>query len=124
MREQCVTRFFPTKDRPPGIANAAQLARQGGAAKKVTETNEVATGSVIGHGDAPCKGGSAALAMVRARFIAWSRVLDELAAQREALDFRICYADPGDECLPDDCRSWCRLTSALADFLDARRASA
>ena len=55
-------------------------------------------------------------------FIACRRVLDAVADQREALDHRIWREDSNDTNLEDDVRTWCELSRALADFLDARRA--
>ena len=60
-------------------------------------------------------------ARVAQRFIAWRRILDAVADQREALDHRIWLADPDDTHLEADCRAWCDLSRALADFLRARR---
>ena len=56
-------------------------------------------------------------------FIAWCRVLDAVADQREALDHRIWREDPNDTYLEADVRTWCELSRALAYFLKARRAA-
>jgi hypothetical protein len=56
-----------------------------------------------------------------ARLVAWTRVLDAVAEQRESLDHRIWREDAEDTLLEVDCQTWCELTSALADFLGARR---
>jgi hypothetical protein len=42
---------------------------------------------------------------------------------RDALDHRICREDIGDTQLKADVQTWCELTRALANFLDARRAA-
>ena len=55
------------------------------------------------------------------RLIAWGRVLDAMAEQREALLYRIWLTNPHDTQLEADCRAWCDLSRALADFLKARR---
>jgi hypothetical protein len=55
------------------------------------------------------------------RMAAWSHILGAVAEQREALDYRISLEDPGDTHLAADCRTWCGLSQALADFLKARR---
>jgi hypothetical protein len=49
------------------------------------------------------------------------RVLDAVAEQRDVLNFRIWLADPDDTHLEADVQTWCKLSLALADFLDARR---
>jgi hypothetical protein len=54
---------------------------------------------------------------------AWCRVLNAIAEQREALDFRIWCARPDDTDLDADVQIWCELSAALADFLDARVAA-
>jgi hypothetical protein len=54
---------------------------------------------------------------------AWSRILDAVAEQREALDFRLWLADPNDTHLQADVQIWCALTGALTDLLEARRAA-
>jgi hypothetical protein len=59
----------------------------------------------------------------QARLVAWSRILEAVAEQREALDHRIWREDPDDTHLEADCQTWCELTRALADFLQARRAA-
>ena len=59
---------------------------------------------------------------VARRFIAWRRVLDAVADQREALDHRLWREDPNDTHLEADVRTWCELSRALAKFLHARRA--
>ena len=48
------------------------------------------------------------------------RILDAVAQQREALDYRIWREDPDDTHLAADCQTWCELTRALADFLTTR----
>ena len=63
------------------------------------------------------------LLSARARAFAWGRVLDALASQREALDYRIWREDPHDTHLEGDVQTWCELSRALADFLAARRAA-
>jgi hypothetical protein len=57
----------------------------------------------------------------KARILAWCRILDALAEQREALEYRIWCEDPDDTHLEADCRLWCELAQALADFPNARR---
>jgi hypothetical protein len=59
----------------------------------------------------------------KARLIAWTRVLDVVAEQREALDHRIWREDADDVFLEADCQTWSELTRALADYLAARRAA-
>ena len=58
----------------------------------------------------------------RARLMAWCSILDAVAEQREALDYRIWREDPGDTHLAADCQTWCELAAALAAFLKAREA--
>jgi hypothetical protein len=41
---------------------------------------------------------------------------------RTGLDHRIWRGDADDTHLEADCQTWCELTRALADFLEARRA--
>jgi hypothetical protein len=57
------------------------------------------------------------------RLVAWCRILDAVAEQRDALDHRIRRGDPDDSELEADCRTWCGLSQALADFLKARKAA-
>jgi hypothetical protein len=57
------------------------------------------------------------------RLVAWGRILEAVAEQREALDYRIGREDPNDTHIDADCQTWCRLTRALADFLEARRSA-
>lgn len=59
----------------------------------------------------------------QARMLAWRRIIESVAEQREALDHRIWRADPDDRHLGADCQTWCELSRALADFLKARRAA-
>ena len=59
----------------------------------------------------------------KGRLIAWCRVLEAIAEQREALHHRIWREDPEDTLLEADCQTWCELAQALADFLNARRAA-
>ena len=56
----------------------------------------------------------------KARFF-WCRILDAVAEQRDALDYRIRCGDPADNLLEADCKAWCELSCGLADFLEARR---
>ena len=63
----------------------------------------------------------AAIKVALPRLIAWGRVLEAMAEQREALMYRIWLADPHDTHLEADCLAWCDLARALADFLKARR---
>lgn len=58
----------------------------------------------------------------RTRLMAWCSILDAVAEQREALDYRIWREDPGDTHLAADCQTWCELAAALAAFLKAREA--
>jgi hypothetical protein len=51
------------------------------------------------------------------------RVLNAIAEQREALDFRIWRAGSDDTHLEADVRIWRELSGALADFLEARQAA-
>lgn len=51
------------------------------------------------------------------RLRAWTRALDALAEQRDALECRIWRADPDDIHLGADCRAWCELARALGDYL-------
>ena len=51
---------------------------------------------------------------------AWTRALDALAEMREALQHRIWREDADDVHLEADCRAWCELTRALANFLEVR----
>jgi hypothetical protein len=60
---------------------------------------------------------------MNARMVAWRRILDAVAEQRQALDHRIWLEDPDDVLLEADTRTWCELAVALADFLDARRSA-
>jgi hypothetical protein len=62
-------------------------------------------------------------ARARARYLAWCRVLEATGEMRGALDYRISREDPDDEHLEADCRTWCQLATALADFLRARRSA-
>ena len=65
----------------------------------------------------------AAITAAVPRLIAWGRVLEAMAEQREALLYRIWLADPHDTQLEADCRAWCELSRALAAFLKARSAA-
>ncbi len=58
-----------------------------------------------------------------ARARAWLRILDAVGEMRDALDHRIWLEDPEDNFLEADCRTWCELAKALADFLAARRSA-
>jgi hypothetical protein len=58
-----------------------------------------------------------------ASLVAWCRILETVAEQREALLHRIWREDPDDVLLEADCQTWCELAQALADFLKARRAA-
>lgn len=49
------------------------------------------------------------------------RVLNAVAEQRSALDFRIWLAELRDTHLQSDVETWCQLSLALADVLAARR---
>jgi len=62
-------------------------------------------------------------AAARARLLAWCRILDSVAEMREALDYRIWREDPNDTQLKADIQTWCELSRALADFLEAQRAA-
>lgn len=57
------------------------------------------------------------------RMLAWRRILEAVAEQRAALDYRIWRENPDDTHLKADCQTWCELARALADFLRARRAA-
>jgi hypothetical protein len=59
----------------------------------------------------------------KAGLYAWCRVLEALAEQREALEYRQCYEGIDDKFLAADIQTWCELAWALADFLAARRAA-
>jgi hypothetical protein len=59
----------------------------------------------------------------KTRLLAWCRILDSVAEMREELDHRIWRGDFNDTHLEADCRTWCELTQALADFLKTRRAA-
>jgi hypothetical protein len=50
-------------------------------------------------------------------------LLEALCDQRDVLEHRIWLGDSRDEALEWDCRVWCQLADAVADFLEARRAS-
>ena len=58
----------------------------------------------------------------RTRLMAWCSILDAVAEQCEALDYRIWREDPGDTHLEHDVRVWRELADALAAFLETRRA--
>ena len=58
----------------------------------------------------------------RQRLTAWCGVLNAVAEQREALDYRIWREDANDTLLAGDCQTWCELAAALAAFLKAREA--
>jgi hypothetical protein len=53
----------------------------------------------------------------------WCQVIDAVAEQRQALDFRIRCAEPDDTHLEADVQTWWELSRALADFLVARSAA-
>src|SRR5689334_22164253 len=57
------------------------------------------------------------------RLVAWTRILDAVVEQREALNHRIWREDPEDISLEADVQTWCALTRALADLLQSRRPS-
>ena len=57
------------------------------------------------------------LSATKAQLLAWCRVLDAVAEQREALDHRIWREDPDDTHLKADVQTWCELARALAYFL-------
>lgn len=61
------------------------------------------------------------LGIARRRRRAWLHVLNAVAEMREALDYRIWQADPDDTHVEADCRVWCELSHALADFLAPRK---
>ena len=66
---------------------------------------------------------NAPLNIARSRALAWCRILDALAEQRQALEHRIYREDFEDTALEPDCRVWCELATALAAFLKARRST-
>ena len=66
---------------------------------------------------------SRAFPQARRRVFAWLRILDALAEQRQALEYRIWVEDPEDTVLAADCQVWCELTAAVADFLKSRRSA-
>lgn len=66
---------------------------------------------------------SSAVPQARRRAQAWLRILDALAEQRQALEYRIWLEDHEDTVLASDCQSWCELAAAVADFLKARRSA-
>ena len=55
------------------------------------------------------------------RLVAWTRILDALAEQRDALEYRIWRESPDDTQLAADCQTWCGLSRGLTDLLRARR---
>ena len=57
------------------------------------------------------------------RLLAWCRIIDAVVEMRAGLDHRIWREDVDDTHLEADCQTWCELTRALADFLEARRAA-
>jgi hypothetical protein len=60
---------------------------------------------------------------VAARVAAWRRILDSVAEMRAALDHRVWREDPADRLVEADFQTWCELSHALADFLEARRSA-
>ena len=58
----------------------------------------------------------------RVRLLAWSRILDAVAEQREALEHRIWLEDPDDTPLEADVQTWAELIRGLADHLKAKSA--
>ena len=65
----------------------------------------------------------ATFTVAEARARAWFRIVEAVTEQREALGHRIWREDPVDTHLEADCQTWCELTQALADFLEARRSA-
>jgi hypothetical protein len=59
----------------------------------------------------------------RTRAMAWRRIIDAVADQRDALLHRMWREDPNDSHLEADCQTFCELARALADFLRARRSA-
>src|SRR5262245_23551098 len=57
------------------------------------------------------------------RVRAYCRVLDALIEQRQALAHRLWIADATDRHLEPDCRVWCELADAVADYLTARKSA-
>jgi hypothetical protein len=52
--------------------------------------------------------------LARRRMEEWRRVIEAVAEQRAALEYRIWAEDPDDLVLHDDVRIWGELTSAVA----------
>jgi hypothetical protein len=69
----------------------------------------------------PSLNGKSDVGGARARLLAWCRVLEGVADQREALEHRIWCEDPEDVFLEADIQTWRELTRALVAFLEARR---
>ena len=68
--------------------------------------------------------GDSAVAIVsQATLAAWCLVLGAVADMRDALHDRIDRGDIDDLSLEPDCRNWCNLARALADFLTVRRSA-
>jgi hypothetical protein len=64
-----------------------------------------------------------AIEQAEARARAWSRILEAVLEQREALDHRIHLAKPDDTYLEADVQTWSELSRGLTDFLKARRSA-
>lgn len=106
---------------------AAGLCRSNGAekqkARKIDAMQKIATKSRCDKPKLRLVVTSRSVSTARARVVAWAPVLDAVAEQRDALQHRIWRGDPDDTLLEADCQTFCELSNALADFLQARRAA-
>lgn len=101
---------------PPEIKTAARGANRGGG-KSANETRPP------DHKTNRAKVQAPLFTAAKPRMLAWRRVVEAVAEQREALAHRIWREDPEDTHLQADVQTWCELAQALADYIRARRSA-